>query len=134
MLRQSWVTRNEHRLKKSTFCCGTRPIMYTLCIRANLGNWSDVSMNIPDDYWRRTITALELSLLLINLDPDTKIFITDHDYDADIIHFKHLTKVGSNGDLFFGLSVDDYFERDDIMDDDDIWDDELEEEIEGELE
>jgi len=92
-------------------------------------------MSTPlDDYRRDTITAKQLIDLLTSLDPETKIWSSEADYDSDMVHYRHLTGVSPNGGFFFGLSKDDYSEQDDLFEDDELWEDELEDEIEGELE
>jgi hypothetical protein len=91
-------------------------------------------MSTPlDDYHKDTINARQLIDLLSSLDPETKIWSSETNYDTDTVYYKHLTNVSFNGGFFFGLSKDDYSEADDFFEDED-WEDELEDEIEGELE
>ena len=85
------------------------------------------------NYKRPTITVGELRERLSDYPPDTKVWTTETDYDTDVVHYRHLTNVSSNGGFFFGLSEDDYAEQEYSFEDDEIWDDELEDEIEGEL-
>lgn len=55
-----------------------------------------------------TINVGELIALLQKLPPDAKVYTYEADFNTDTVSYLHLTSVSDGGELFFGLSNDDY--------------------------